>query len=345
MAGSLNQDHDHDHHHGGDHGDHGDPGHAGHGHQGHDQHDPNDGHDHAHGQQGHAHVPHDFGPAFAGGMLLNAGFVVAEVVYGLRSDSLALLADAGHNLGDVLALLLAWGASVLVRRAPSHRYTYGMRGTSILAALANACLLLLVTGAIAWEAIVRLQSPPEVAGMTVVVVAAVGVVVNLSTALLFMRGGHDLNLRAAFLHMAGDAAISLGVVVAGLVMMRTGWRWLDPAVSLAVSVAVILATWGLLRDSVRLALQAVPQAIDAAAVRGYLGALDGVARVHDLHIWGMSTTENALTARLVFPAGFPGDARLREICLGLREHHGIAHATIQVETTDSGPGGCTIGAP
>lgn len=292
------------------------------------------------------HAPADFGTAFAIGVVLNGGFVIAEAVYGLRSDSLALLADAGHNLGDVLALLLAWGAAVLVRRAPTRRFTYGLRGTSILAALVNACVLMLVTGAIAWEALLRLQQPPAVAGMTVVVVAAIGVAINLGTALMFMRGReHDLNVRAAFLHMAGDAAISLGVVVAGLVILRTGWRWLDPVVSLAISVAVIVATWGVLRDSVRLALQAVPEDVDAAEVRRYLSAIAGVARVHDLHIWGMSTTENALTARLVFPQGYPGDAALRIVCAELRERHGISHATLQVETVDSGESGCVLGTP
>jgi cobalt-zinc-cadmium efflux system protein len=306
---------------------------------------------HAHGREGadahvhahdahpahHDHAPKDFGAAFAVGMLLNTVFLVAEAVYGLASDSLALLADAGHNLGDVLALLVAWGASVLVRRAPTRRYTYGLRGTSILAALANACVLMLVTGAIAWEAVLRLRSPQPVGGLTVVVVAAVGVGVNLATALLFMRGReHDLNVRAAFLHMAGDAAISLGVVAAGLLILRTGWLWLDPVTSLAVSAAVIAATWGLLRDSVRLALQAVPEDVDATQVRLYLTSVEGVSRVCDLHIWGMSTTENALTARLVFPHGFPGDGRLREICATLREKHGISHTTIQVETVDSG---------
>jgi cobalt-zinc-cadmium efflux system protein len=250
---------------------------------------------------------------------------------------MALVADAGHNLSDVLGLLLAWGASVLVKRTPTRRFTYGLRGTTILAALVNASLLLLVTGAIAWEALVRLHAPEPVAGMTVIVVAAIGVVVNLGTALLFMRGReHDLNIRATYLHMAGDAAVSLGVVVAGAVILATGWLWLDPVVSLAISVFVIWATWSLLRDAFGLALQAVPEAIDAEAVRVYLESVEGVARVHDLHIWGMSTTENALTAHLVFPHGFPGDARLGEICVVLRERHAIGHATLQVETVDSG---------
>jgi len=290
------------------------------------------------------HAPKDFGKAFAIGVTLNSAFVVAEFVYGLRSDSLALIADAGHNLSDVLGLLLAWGASILVKRTPTPRFTYGLRGTTILAALANATLLLLVTGAIAWEALVRLHEPAPVAGMTVIVVAAIGVAINLGTALMFMSGReHDLNIRATYLHMAGDAAISLGVVVAGVVILSTGWLWLDPLVSLAISVFVIWATWNLLRDSLGLALQGVPDAVDPQAVRGYLESVEGVARVHDLHIWGMSTTENALTARLVFPHGFPGDARIREICAVLRERHGIAHPTIQVEIVDSG-NCCVLGA-
>ena len=313
---------------------------------GHD-HDHDHGHDHDHdhgGLHSHVHAPKDFGTAFAVGITLNAGFVAAEFIYGLRSDSLALIADAGHNLSDVLGLLLAWGASVLGKRLPTPRFTYGLRGTTILAALANATLLLLVTGAIAWEALVRLREPAPVAGMTVIVVAAIGVAINLGTAMMFMAGRkHDLNIRATYLHMAADAAISLGVVVAGIVILNTGWLWLDPVASLAISLFVIWATWNLLRDSLALALQGVPEAVDASAVRGYLESIEGVARVHDLHIWGMSTTENALTAHLVFPHGFPGDARLREISAVLHERHGIAHATIQVELVDSG-NCCVLGA-
>ena len=264
----------------------------------------------------------------------------AEAFYGVMSNSLALLADAGHNFGDVLGLLLAWGASVLVKRAATTRFTYGLRGTSILAALANAALLTLVTGAIAWEAILRLSHPAAVEGGTVMAVAAVGIVVNLATALLFMSGREtDLTVRAAFAHMAGDAAIAAGVVVAGFAMQRTGWLWLDPAVSLAIALVVIVATWGLLRDSVALALQAVPPALDAAHVGRWLSSLPGVAEVHDLHIWAMSTTETALTAHLVFPAGFPGDACLRGICEALRAQHSIGHVTLQVETGQPG-GGC-----
>jgi cobalt-zinc-cadmium efflux system protein len=270
-------------------------------------------------------------------VLLNGGFVACEVFYGLRSDSLALLADAGHNLSDVLGLLLAWGASVLVKRAATTRFTYGLRGTSILAALANATLLFLVTGAIAWEALLRFTRPSQVDGTTVMAVAAVGVVINVATALLFMSGRKgDLNVRAAFAHMAGDAVIALGVVVTGFVILRTGWPWLDPLVSLVIALLVIAATWGLLKDSVALALQGVPREVDAGQVGAWLSSRSGVAEVHHLHIWAMSTTENALTAHLVYPGGFPGDDCLRDICAELRAHHGITHATIQVETGEPG---------
>jgi cobalt-zinc-cadmium efflux system protein len=322
--------HDHDHAHAPS-----GPGHD-HAHAGHD-HDHDHGHGHGHG---HSHAPKDFGTAFAVGVALNAGFVAAEVVYGLRVDSLALLADAGHNLSDVLGLLLAWGASVLVKRRSSSRFTYGLRGTSILAALANATLLTLVTGAIAWQAVLRLAHPAAVGGATVMAVAAVGIVVNLATALLFMSGRQDdLNVRAAFAHMAGDAAIAAGVVVAGFAILRTGWLWLDPVASLVIALIVLAATWGLLKDSLALSLQGVPREVDAQAVGRWLAALAGVAEVHDLHIWAMSTTENALTVHLVYPGGFPGDECLRGICAALRAHHGIGHATIQVETGQPG-GGC-----
>ena len=325
------------------------PPHEGHDHPGHDHghahgphdhdHDHDGHHGHAHGHHGHSHAPRDFGSAFAIGVLLNAGFVVAEVVYGLRIDSLALLADAGHNLSDVLGLLLVWLASVLVKRASSARFTYGLRGSSILAALANATLLTLVTAAIGWGAVLRLAHPVATQGGVVMAVAAAGIVVNLATALLFMSGRKDdLNVRAAFAHMAGDAAIAAGVVAAGFAMQRTGWLWLDPVVSLAIALIVLAATWGLLNDSLALSLQGVPREVDAQAVGRWLAALPGVAEVHDLHIWAMSTTETALTAHLVYPAGFPGDACLRGICEELRAQHAIGHATLQVETRQGGDG-------
>lgn len=303
---------------------------------------PHDDHDHDHSEHGHAghghvHAPKDFGKAFLIGVLLNGAFVATEAVYGVLGNSLALLADAGHNLSDVLGLLLAWGASALVKKAPTKRFTYGFRSTSILAALINAVLLLVVTGGIAWEAISRFRYPEAVAGKTVILVAAIGVGINVATALLFMSGRKgDLNVRAAFAHMAADAVISLGVVVSGFIILATGWHWLDPAASLVISVLIIIGTWGLLRDSVNLALQAVPEGIDTNEVNAYLESIDGVAEVHDLHIWGMSTTETALTVHLVIPGGYPGDERRGEISTELHRRFGIGHATIQIETGNSG---------
>ena len=285
----------------------------------------------------HHHQPasHNLGRAFALGVALNVGFVAIETTAGLWSNSLALLADAGHNLSDVLALLLAWGGATLAARQPSARFTFGLRSSSVLAALANALLLLAVCGAIAWEAIGRLHTSVAVPGATVIVVAACGVVVNAATALLFLRRRKaDLNARGAFLHMAADALVSLGVAAAGVGMLLTGWTWLDPAVSLAVVVAIFASTWGLARDSLGLALHAVPAGIDPAAVRAYLAARPGVADVHDLHIWGMSTTENALSVHLVVPDGHPGDRFLAETARALEQRFGIGHATLQIEHGD-----------
>jgi cobalt-zinc-cadmium efflux system protein len=289
------------------------------------------GHAH-HAHHAHAHGNDDYGRAFVVGIVLNVAFVAVEWIFGVRADSLALLADATHNLGDVLGLVMAWSASILSRRRPSERFTYGLRGSSILAALANAIVLLLVTGGIAWEALQRLAQPRAVDGLPVIAVAAAGVLVNGFTAWLFARGRrHDLNIRAAYLHMAADAAVSLGVVVAGGLMLLTGWTWLDPLVSLALVAAIAAGTWTLLRDSLRLALQAVPEHIEAGAVREFLCALPGVREVHDLHIWGMSTTENALTAHLVLPAGHPGDAFLHDLSDSVESRFGIHHVTVQVE--------------
>jgi len=285
----------------------------------------------------HHHHPasHNLGRAFALGVALNVGFVAIETTAGLWSNSLALLADAGHNLSDVLALLLAWGAATLSARQPSARYTFGLRSSSVLAALANALLLLAVCGALAWEAIGRLQTSVIVAGGPVIAVAACGVVVNAATALLFLRSRKlDLNARGAFLHMAADALVSLGVVAAGVGMLLTGWGWLDPAISLAVVGAIFVSTWGLARDSLGLALHAVPAGIDPAAVRALLAARPGVADVHDLHIWGMSTTENALSAHLVIPGGHPGDRFLAETAQELEQRFRIGHATLQIEHGD-----------
>lgn len=302
----------------------------------HHSHDDDHAHDHDH-SHGHSHAPKDFGKAFLIGVLLNGGFVVAEAVYGVLGNSLALLADAGHNLSDVLGLLLAWGASVLVKTAPTSRFTYGLRSTSILAAVVNAALLLVVTGGIAWEAILRVRHPEAVAGSVVIWVAAVGVVINLATAMLFISGRKgDLNVRAAFTHMAGDAAIALGVAVSGIIIVATGWLWLDPAISLVISVLIVAGTWGLLRDSVSLALQAVPAGIDTDGVRKYLASRDGVTEVHDLHIWGMSTTETALTVHLICPGGYPGDDWRQQISSELQHRFRIGHVTIQIEIGNAG---------
>jgi cobalt-zinc-cadmium efflux system protein len=257
------------------------------------------------------------------------------VVYGVLAHSLSLVADAGHNLGDVAGLILAWVAGSLGRRLPTARHTYGLRRSSVLAALANAVILLIAIGAIGWEAIGRLAHPEAVASSTVIVVAAIGIVVNGITALLFLAGlAHDLNIRAAFQHMLSDALISLGVVLAGVAMMATGWLWLDPVVSLVIAVLILWGTWGLFRDSLNLALDAVPEGLDAGAVRTYLTGLPDVAAVHDLHIWGMSTTETALTAHIVIPIIANHDALQARIAQDLQGRFGIGHATIQIESGD-----------
>lgn len=287
----------------------------------------------AHGAGGHSHAPQDFGRAFAIGITLNLVFVVAEAAFGYFSNSMALIADAGHNLSDVAGLVVAWIAAGLAKRPPSARYTYGLRGSSILAALFNAVFLLLAVGAIGWEAVVRLFTPEPVAGITVMVVAGIGIVINAVTAWLFASGRHsDLNIRGAYLHMAADAAVSAAVVVAGVIILFTGWYWIDPAVSLLVAVVIVGGTWGLLRDSTALSLAAVPRGIDPAAVRAFLSKLPGVTQVHDLHIWGMSTTEVALTCHLVMPGGSPGDPFLVDLAHELQHDFGIAHTTVQIET-------------
>ncbi len=291
------------------------------------------GHGHAHAH-GHG-AGHGFGAAFALGVVLNLVFVAVEVGFGVIGHSVALLADAGHNLSDVLGLVIAWTALILSRRRPTHRYTYGLRSTSILAALFNAIILLIAVGGIALEAIDRLRAPAPVASGTVMAVAAAGILVNGVTALLFLRGQRDdINIRGAFLHMAADAGVSLGVVLAGALIFATGWLWLDPAASLVVALVIVIGTWRLLRDSVNMALHAVPAEIDPAAVRSYLVLSAGVCAVHDLHIWPMSTTETALTCHLVMPEGHPGDRALQHLAHELHERFGIDHATIQVETGD-----------
>lgn len=302
--------------------DHASHGHAGHGHGG-------------HGHQGHGHAPKGFGRAFAAGIALNLVFVAVEAGYGFWSNSVALLADAGHNLSDVLSLALAWTAAALSARRPSYRYTYGLGASSILAALFNAMLLLLAVGAIAWEAIGRLAHPEPVQGPVVIAVAAVGIVINTATALLFLRGRKDdLNIRGAFLHMAADAAVSAGVVVAGFAILYTGWLWLDPAASLLIVAVILYGTWGLLKESVSMSLAAVPPRVEPLRVREHLEALPGVSAIHDLHIWPISTTQVALTCHLVMPSGSTGDGFLSEVATQLADRFGIDHATIQIEASE-----------
>jgi len=289
-------------------------------------------HDYDHSHAGHSHAPTNFNRAFIIGILLNSGFVATEAVFGFFAHSLALLADAGHNLGDVVGLLMAWAASYLVKSTPTPRHTYGFRRSSILAALANAIILLAVTGALSWEAIRRLVHPEPVVGMTMIWVAAIGVAINGATALMFMSGRErDLNLKGAFLHMAADAAIALGVVIAGVVIYFTDWLWLDPVMTLVIGVLIAIGTWSLLRDSVDLSLDAVPVGIDSNAVENYLTDLPGIAKVHDLHIWGMSTTENALTVHLVKPDGKLDDPLLEQLQHELHDRFGIEHMTVQLE--------------
>ena len=299
----------------------------------HAQHTPHD-HHHGHKDHHHHHVPRpDAMRAFALGIALNIAFVVVEWVFGVMAGSLALIADATHNFGDVLGLMLAWGAASLARRPPSARYTYGLGGSTILAALANAMLLLVAIGGIAWEAVHRFDAVGTVDAPIVIWVALLGVLINAATAWLFMAGGkHDLNMRGAYLHMAADAAVSLGVVLAGIGMIYSGWRWLDPLVSLVIVVVIFVGTWGLLRDSVRMALQAAPEHIDTGGVRTYLASLHGVSEVHDLHIWAMSTAETAMTAHLVMPAGHPGDDFFAEVVEHIEHVFAIGHVTIQIET-------------
>jgi len=298
-------------------------------------------HRHAHDQSGHFHASHaharaDFGTAFLIGIGLNTAFVVIEAAFGFITNSIALVADAGHNLSDVLGLVLAWIGGVLARRSPSARFTYGLKGAPILAALFNAVLLLVGVGAIALEAVQRLFAPTPVAEITVMIVAGIGVAINTFTALLFLSGRKgDLNVRGAFLHMAADAAVSAGVVVAALVISLTGWLWLDPAISLLIVVVIVWSTWGLLRESLAMSLSAVPSGIALDEVRRYLMGLPGVAAVHDLHIWAMSTTETAMTAHLVMPRGHPGDAALNGFAQELRHRFGIVHPTFQIELGDA----------
>jgi cobalt-zinc-cadmium efflux system protein len=295
-------------------------------------------HDHDHsGGHGHVHTPNDFGAVFAAATALNVGLVAVQVFYGIAAHSVALLADAGHNFGDALGLFIAWGAHAVAKLNPTKRYTYGFRSASILAALLNGVILLVATGAIAWEAIQRFFEPGEVAGLTVMVVAAIGIVVNGFSAWLLMAGQKgDLNIRGAFVHMVADAAVSLGVVVAGGVIILTGWNWLDPTVSLAISAVIVWGTWGLLREAVNHSLDAVPSDIDPKDVSKYLSDLPGVDGIHDLHVWAMSTTETALTCHLVMPKGHPGDEFLEKLYHQLHVKFGIEHPTLQIELGNAG---------
>ena len=320
------QEHDHADH---DHQDHAAQSHAGHSHAG----NSHAGNSHA----GHVHAPANFGRAFLIGIILNVGFVVAEVVYGVLGGSVALIADGAHNLTDVAGLGAAWLATVLAQRAPTARFTYGLGRTTILAALLNAGLLLLATGAIFLEAIQRLIHPAPVAGVTVMIVAAIGIAVNGVSAWLFASGSKgDINIRGAFQHMLADAIVSAGVVVAALIISLTGWNRLDPAMSIIISVVIVAGTWDLLRQSVGMSLDGVPDGIDATAVRRYLTGLPGVSEVHDLHIWSMSTTETALTGHLVIPGVHPGDGFLRATSEQLRRRFRIGHATLQIEIDPGG---------
>jgi len=287
------------------------------------------GHDHSHG---HNHAPADFNKAFIIGIALNSSYILIEVIYGLSFNSLALLADAGHNLSDVLGLLIAWGASYLVMKKPTESHTYGFKKSSILAAFVNSLILLVAIGGIVWEAIGRFSDPQPIEGSVVMIVAGIGVIINTFTALLFLRGKeNDINIKGAFLHMAADAAISLGVVIVGFLIMKTGILWLDPLVSIIIAIVIFFGTWSLLKESTNMALDAIPRSIDRAEVEKFLNSLEGVEEVHDLHIWAMSTTETALTAHLVMPNGELNDDFTSNVADELKHKHRISHATLQIE--------------
>ena len=299
-----------------------------------------DGHSHAHG---HAHVPQNFDRAFLIGIILNISFVGIEAGYGVFSNSLALLADAGHNLSDVLGLVIAWVAIALSKRKPDHQFTFGLKGSSILAALGNSVFLLLTIGAIVWEAIERFQNPTAMKSNIVIAVALCGVIVNGITAYLFHRGHkEDINIKGAYLHMLADAVVSVGVAVAGVVYIFTKWAWIDPLVSIIVCIVIFKGTWSLLKESLQLALKAVPTGIDRTAVYTFLKSQKNVSTVHDLHIWGMSTTENALTAHIVIPQGHPGDGFLHHLAGDLKSKFNIGHSTIQIELGNDSAHRCEL---
>lgn len=310
------------------------------------------GHHHSHGHSthshhdrhgAHGHMPTNFSRAFALGIALNITYIIVEVVYGLLAGSMALLADAGHNLSDVLGLAVAWAGAELAKRPPSKRFTYGLGGSSILAALLNGLFLLVACGAIALEAIERFSTPSPIASMTVVIVASIGIVINFGTAMLFVRGQkEDINIRGAFLHMMADAGVSAGVVVGGIAIYFSGWNWIDPLISLLIVVLIFWSTWGLLSEAVRMSLAGVPRNIDVEEVHAYLASLPGVQTVHDLHIWPMSTSETALTAHLVLPAGHPGKGFLATIQKEMITLFSIHHTTIQIELENEEAGLCQI---
>jgi cobalt-zinc-cadmium efflux system protein len=284
---------------------------------------------------GHAHAhpaPANFGAAFAIGIGLNLAYVLVEFGIGAAIGSLALMADAGHNLSDVLGLAAAWAAAAAGKLKPNSRYTFGFGQASILAALLNAILLMIACGAIGWEAIQRFGETKDVPPLPMMAVAAVGVVINTITALLFFRGRNaDINVRGAFLHLAADALVSLGVILAGLAILVTGLHWIDPLTSLVIVAVIIIGTWGLLRDSVRLSMKAAPNTVATEAVRAWLLERSGVTAVHDLHVWSLSTTQAAVSAHLVIPQGHPGDALLAEWVHGLKHDFPIHHVTLQIE--------------
>ncbi len=314
----------------------------------HEEHAHDHGNDHAHGDDHghggcghghHHHIPKNFDKRFAIGAALNMAFVIAELLFGFISNSLALIADAMHNFSDVVGLLLAWGGAWLARLIPTATRTYGYRSASILAALANAALLFVAVGGILFEALQRFFEPAPIAGMTVVWVAAIGIVINTATAMMFWHGQKDdINVRGAFLHMAADAAVSLGVVIAALIVMATDWYWIDPVISLVIAAVIVWSTWGLARDALHLSLAGVPKNIDQAKVRDYLAALPGVTEVHDLHIWAMSTTETALTVHLLRPGAAPDDTFLHDVGVALQNRFKIHHPTIQVEVGNAKDG-------
>ena len=327
-------------------------GHQGHAHDhGHDHApDPKDhGHGHAHGHghgHGHGHHPTNFDRAVAIGIALTLAFVAVEAFYGWQVDSLALLADAGHNLGDVAGLVLAWGGALAGRLRPDARHTYGWKRASILAAFVNALLLLVAMGALAWEALHRLTAPTPMQGWTIIAVAGVGIVVNTATALLFISGSrHDLNLRGAFVHMAADALVSAGVVVSALLALHFGWPWLDPVMGLLIAAVIVVGTWGLFRQSLHLLFDGVPDHVDLPAVQSLLADLPGVAQVHDLHVWAIGSTELALTAQLVMPDGPADDPLLQSATLQLQQRFGIGHVTLQPVRAPFGAACGPVGGP